>query len=273
MRYLAKARMLSYDFLSDDLVYSLAPIQVCILTGMIARADNLGRMPGEPSVLLSYLFWPRPVRSEFHVEAAKELLTKLASRTPPLITWYQIGETRYIEFANWAKHQPGIRSHNRKSSLPAPDDKNATRVAIPGEQTGLFEPISTESTMGKPAAPSIRETRAMIRGLVGNLSMSRSNRSFDDAALQAKALELKLDPVETFKLARWLWNDGVDDMKCVLALIEEHARLKPKHFYAYFAKGGPAREGIVARFRSDQASSQSDSEKQEDREFLSGGDL
>lgn len=119
MRYTARARMLSWDFPSDAAVQSLPAEHALALSFMIARADNLGRLPGEPEVLLAHLFTPKRPRADFSSDMLTECLWNLAGLG--IVVWYEVEGTRFVQLAKWSGHQ-SIRSDLRKSDLPAPSE-------------------------------------------------------------------------------------------------------------------------------------------------------
>lgn len=111
--------MLAADFLADDVVRRLPARHALALAGMIARADNLGRLPGEPDVLLSYLFAPKKPRADFDEAMIEETLTILAKEG--VVRWYFFDGTRYVALSKWRDHQK-IRQDLLKSDLPDPED-------------------------------------------------------------------------------------------------------------------------------------------------------
>ena len=236
MRYTAKARMLSFDFLADDTVYRLPPEQVLVFTGMLARADNLGRLPGEPEVLLTYLFYPKRPRDDITVLHVEALLVALATAKPTIIVWYAVEGVSYVEFVRWSKHQAGIRPHNRKSSFPAPDVPGVVRVVLPGQTLDMLDPPS--------ALPEMRgDVGALIRSVAGQASMQKALTGFDEARvkewirvepMRSGPIGYVLRGIEWVKFARWLANTGTTNMNDVMRVLDECWRLQPRNPWAYF---------------------------------------
>lgn len=267
MRYTARARMLSFDFLCDDVVYELPPTQALLLAGMVTRADNLGRLPGNSSVLLSYLFWPKQPRPDMTDRDVEDLLMVLASVKPPVIRWYQRRGDRFVEFSRWLAHQGGIRERNRKSILPAPDDEGCVPVLEVGGQMALAaEP--------EAAIPGY-DVRALIRTVAGQHSMARTLRDFEESRVWAwvrgsedrQGPGLGIRDAEWVRLAHWLWNTGTHDMDDVLGLLAECERQAPRNAYAYLAP--EVRTPMVTKMRGDRAAAENERFKREDRAFLS----
>jgi hypothetical protein len=265
VRYTAKARMLSFDFLPDDVVYDLPPMQALLLAGMIARADNLGRLPGDPSVLLAYLFFPKPPRPDATDDEAESLLIALASRTPPVVLWYQSGASRYVQFRSWKVHQAGLREHNLKSTLPGPETEGAFPV-VEGGQPSLFD--------APRPAPCVKLDNDAVRNLVAltarQHSMSTMGREFKPADVVdwAKNNNVAPDTKGAVAFAHWLWNTGVTNMDSVLAVLDDSLLHQAEQPYAYYAPGGAARNGIVLRNNARNAEASHEAIKKEEAAFL-----
>ena len=276
MRYTAKARMLSFDFLPDDVVYDLPPMQALLLAGMIARADNLGRLPGDPPVLLSYLFFPKPPRADASNDDVEGLLTRLCIAVPPIVLWYQVGQSRYVQFVRWSTHQAGLREHNLKSTLPAPNSEGSTPVMEYGQPSLFAAPPA-------PAVPldinAMDKVRALVQSAAAQHSMARAAGGFDAGRVQewAATTGRTISPDsdrDTIKFAHWLWNSGLRNMDALMALLEDRLAHVAENPYAYYAAGKPAREAIVMRFHAGRQVAQHEQVKREDAAFahtLKGG--
>lgn len=263
MRYTAKARMLSFDFLPDDVVYVLPPMQALLLAGMVARADNLGRLPGDPPVLLAYLFFPKPPRPDATEAEAEALLTALASAVPPIVVWYQVGASRYVQFRRWKVHQAGLREHNQKSTLPGPDAEGSEPVIQHG-QPSLFAPPQQATVQLAGTADAIRR---LVEHTAGQHNLSRALGEFDEARAWAWIRDRipngpELD--EWYKFARWLWNTGTHNMDGVEAVLENRMAMKPVNAYAYYAPGGTTRDLKVMQARVAEAQGKHEKEKKAD---------
>lgn len=265
MRYTAKARMLSFDFLPDDIVYDLPLVQALLLVGMLARADNLGRLPGEPEVLLTYLFFPKPPRRDISADDVEPLLLKLAQCKR--IVWYVMKGVRYIQFSNWDKHQPGIRAHNKRSSYPAPTDDGAGRVALPGDTLALeFEP---------PPQPPQLSVVELVAGARAQAVATKAQAQFDSDAVMAWVVaDTERDAlgaydvlrgVQWVRFAQWLWKTGTTSMRDVLHVLGECRRLRPRSPYAYFIASNGTRGSVEARMNADEAMAEGERIKREER--------
>ena len=264
MRYTAKARMLSFNFLNDDVVYGLPAKQGLLLAGMIARADNLGRMPGEPDVLLSFLFYPRTPRPDMMSDDVYELLTRLTCASPPVVHWYWVKGVRYVQFATWTKHQSGIRQHNLRSTYPGPEDEGAEQVPVSKNMT---LPIFDKQDMATPA-PAI-DMGALVKSIAAQHTVARAIGEFDPGAVIEWCQGRKLDQPGALKFAGWLWNTGTKNMRHILAILEHMDNssdiLSP---YAYFAPEGKAREAVIAKIQVASAIAEHAAEEKANKEFL-----
>jgi len=240
VRYTAKARMLSFDFLNDEVVYRLEPARVMLLAGMIARADNLGRLPGEPEVLLGFLFYPKSPRPDVMPDAVEGLLMTLARAER--IAWYVAGGTRFVQFARWQKNQPGLKDANRKSTFPAPDD--GVPVVIPGSTLEMFADETHAQADVRLTPPNPAFARAQA-------SEQRAARAFDATALNdwliANAEGSTMSRNDWCKFAAWLWKTGTKSMPVLMALLDECVARRPQQPYAYFKPGTETREAINMR--------------------------
>lgn len=249
MRYTAKARMLSFNFLIDPIVYNMTSTGAMLFAGMVARADNLGRMPGDPTVLLAYLFSPMPPRPDVFPEDVSGLLSNLSSCDPPILVWYEAGGAKYVEFTHWTKHQPGLREHNKKSSFPGPD--SATQFFKP--QSASAPRLDLDIMEPKPF--SMDPARASAIGKAMAAKRQREvDSEYDPDLVELAVARLEPDPTKRapwYKLALWLWKDGVTYMPNVIDLLEANARFKPENPFAYFASGGKGRDGISMRSNAD----------------------
>lgn len=262
MRYTARARMISFDFLVDDIVYHLPLKQVILLTGMIIRADNLGRLPGEPDVLLPYLFYPKSPRSDMSIDDVRELVMKLAGLRSPMIAWYTAKGSRYIQFLKWWSHQ-SLPAHNKRSSFPGPDDEGSVACMVPKNET---QPLPFDEPQTPAPAPNLS---AMVSEIAKQHARQWDAPTFDANRIAEWCGARKLANVtEWVKLGGWLWSTGVTNNDAIAALIEECERLKPENPYAYFAAGNNAREAIVSRFHGDQQVKQHEQEKRATEAFL-----
>jgi hypothetical protein len=256
MRYTAKARMLAFDFLPDDVVYGLSFTSVAVLAGMIARADNLGRLPGEPDVLLSYLFLPRSPRADLKPEHVEQALVVLAKSKR--IHWYVVNGVRYVQFKNWAKNQPGIRAHNKRSSFPEP---GALSVPLEGETL----PLALEPPL-PPALPF--DVKALVVNVAAQHEMQKSMSGFDPSVITEWAKGKTAAPPGSSweRFAHWLWNTGTRNMRDIISVLEECDRLKPSVPYAYFNPSELTRAKVIQDANAKRSAAENEAFKKADKE-------
>jgi hypothetical protein len=261
--------MLSFNWLIDPLVYSLPPVQAMLFAGMVSRADNLGRLPGDPTVLLSYLFSPRPPRADVGPEDVSALLSELSASDPAIITWYMVEGTAYVEFSHWDKHQPGLKVHNKKSAFPGPD--KASQILRPQSQRtphlglDMFKP---EPQWAGDVAERLKRGASLASKVARDI-----DREYDSELVELTVARLEPDESkrgEWYKLAQWLWKDGVTYMPNVIDLLEANARFKPDLPYAYFAKGGKGREGISLRANAGRSEGEHEATKKQEAAWAAG---
>jgi hypothetical protein len=116
--------MLSWKVSTDPRVAALSCDSARLLyTWMIAHADNLGRLHGEPEhVRASILPHQRAT-------TAKQVGTWLGEMAHiGLIYWYDVDGLRYIQLAGWDKHQQLRGNMKRTSDLPEPCERRANVV-------------------------------------------------------------------------------------------------------------------------------------------------
>ncbi len=70
------------------------------------------------------------------------------------------------------------------------------------------------------------------------------------------------------KFGAWLWKSGTHDNDQVIALVEDCLRRAPNMPYAYYAKGGVARNALEARVSIDRGAAENEGYKAADRSFL-----
>ena len=284
MRYTAKARMLSFDFLIDDMVYTLPPVQAMMFAGMVARADNLGRLPGDPMVLLSYLFFPRAPRNDFTADDARDLLGLIARRSPPIARWYRVGNQCFVELAGWAKHQPGIK--HRKSDFPGPETPGAeSLVASTSLQTSMLDDFMEGERIAarveacvpdRPATSSdvMVDVGSIIRSLASAHTVARTLGDFDSDRVWAWAKDgvpaAFSEPSDVMKFARWLWRTGTKHNDALVHVLDECRRLAPENPYAYFSPDRDTRTIKVEQGHAEAAVAEGESFKQQERAFLEG---
>lgn len=262
--------MLSFDFLTDDVVMSLTHVGTLLLAGMISRSDNLGRLPGEPDVLLAFLYYPKRPRPDVSTGDVEQLLNALASSKR--ITWYVVGGVRYVQFNAWAKNQPGIREHNRKSSFPAPSGEHATLM-------GETLPLELQASVARQRDDRQVDVAQLVRAVSAQAREQKSKGELDyDAIKQWMTADGKgmdqsksLRGADWLKFSAWLWNTG-SSTEDVLAVLDECYRLNPREPYAYFAPSRQVRQAIQMRKHGDAAAEENARIKALERKALSAKD-
>lgn len=257
--------MLSFDFLNDEVVYGLAPVQVMLLSGMIARADNLGRLPGAAGVLLGFLFYPKDPRTDVMPTEVEGLLMALARSKR--VAWYAVEGVRFVQFLRWDKNQPGIREHNRKSSFPGPETPGAVAVVIPGETLEMFDASAPAGRDCEP--PSTAQVRRQSVEQRGTLAFD-SKRVGDWVLAHSDGPEL-MSVKDWIKFSAWLWNSGTKSMPVLLAMLDECAARRPNQPYAYFKDGTETREAINMRVAARVEEARHEKIKVEEKAFATKG--
>lgn len=262
MKYLAKARMLAFDFLTDPVVYALPPVEAMLLAGMVSRADNLGRLPGDPSVLLAYLFFPKAPRNDCTTDHVERLLRVCATHEPPIIQWYRVGGAAYVQFLQWEKHQPGLRPHNKKSSYPGPDAKGVDHVATPHGEPLSFPGMEPPPTM---------DARPVLAALTEKFTGGGAGFPAGDVAAWAEG-KRELKVTTWFAFAHWLWNSGTRDPKVLFAVMERELSHPSENPWAYWAANGTAREATRMSLYGREAEAESEERRKHAREPLKWAD-
>ena len=112
----ARGRMLSWTISKDGRVARLScPLAKLLYSWMIAHADNLGRMPGEPAEVRATVI---PREPEVTDEWVAVWLAEM--HTLGLIVWFEFDGMRYVQLTGWDKHQRLTGNMRRKSDYPEP---------------------------------------------------------------------------------------------------------------------------------------------------------
>ena len=112
----ARGRMLSWKISIDRAVGDLSCDSARLLfTWMIAHADNLGRLRGDPSwvreEVMPLIRSARPRRVGKWLDEMKNL---------ELIDYYEVDGIKYVQFRKWDKHQKLTGNMRKHGDLPAP---------------------------------------------------------------------------------------------------------------------------------------------------------
>jgi hypothetical protein len=90
---------------------------------MIAHADNLGRLRGDPGYVRATVIPNEPGITDRRVEA---WLDEMAQNG--LLEWYQVDGARYLSLSGWAKNQDLKRIGGCRSEYPDPSLTDSVRV-------------------------------------------------------------------------------------------------------------------------------------------------
>jgi DnaD/phage-associated family protein len=124
---MANRRMISKSISVSERVNQLSTFAALLYTWMISHADDFGRMPGSPAKIKALVI-PMQANSISEVEQA---LQEMDSRK--LIVWYEVDDTKYIQFPGWEKHQAGLHKRTN-SSYPEPLGHSEKFPEIPGQE-------------------------------------------------------------------------------------------------------------------------------------------
>lgn len=115
-----------------------------------------------------------------------------------------------------------------------------------------------------------RTPAAIVQSLSTKTSLTKPKPRGVDSVRVARRLETmgKADQKRFFALAGWFWNSGTHDNDLVMHLLEDAIQSKPENWYAYYAKDGPARLNIEAKFRESRESALKEARNAEDRRFF-----
>ena len=118
---MARGRFISNSVITDRAVNQLSS-DTCRLafTWLITLADCEGRTQGEPELLLASLF---PRRRDVTPEMMEDFIKEWCDAG--FIVWYSGDDgDRYIQFANFFKHQVGLRKEREQKSAIVPPDES-----------------------------------------------------------------------------------------------------------------------------------------------------
>jgi hypothetical protein len=139
---MARARNVKPAFFLHEILAGLAAWVRLLFIGLWTIADRAGRLPDRPKRIHAALF---PYEPDLDIDGG---LNHLAENG--FIDRYQDGGGRFIQIANWAKHQ---RPHHQEpeSEIPAPPENRTTSDATPKE-------LRTTSEIGRSASEIRRTT-------------------------------------------------------------------------------------------------------------------
>ena len=98
------------------------------------------------------------------------------------------------------------------------------------------------------------DLRSAAAGLAALLTVEEPCKSgssvFDLVWLRVRD---RKDVRDLMRFCGWLVRSGVGDADGLVALLDERIRLNPRNPYAYFRRGGAAREGVLLKVRAGEA--------------------
>ena len=143
---MARSRNIKPGFFENDALAEISPLGRLLFIGLWTIADKAGRLEDRPKKIKAQVL----PYDDCDVEA---LLTNLWERG--FIQCYVTSGTRYIQIANWAKHQqPHVKEP--ESLHPAPDENSASPVQArckPGASTVQASDETGTCTLQKPLIP------------------------------------------------------------------------------------------------------------------------
>jgi hypothetical protein len=154
---MARIRAIKIGFFTNELLCSLPPLTRILFAGLWVIADKKGRLEDRPHrIKIEVLPY-----DEIDVDAA---LTVLASTSPPFISRYVHREVRYIQIANWSKHQ---RPHHTEteSVIPAPRRNNGERTVTVSPREKLGQVLGTGFRVGVGKDQDLKPTGASAPAL------------------------------------------------------------------------------------------------------------
>lgn len=120
---MARSRNIKPGFFKNESLAELSPLARLLFAGLWCLADRVGRLEDRP----------KRIRAEvlpYDDGSVDEMLGEL--HRSGFILRYQVGEQRFIQVQNFAKHQ---NPHHREpeSSIPAPTEDGARTVEVQGK--------------------------------------------------------------------------------------------------------------------------------------------
>lgn len=118
-----RIRSLKHTFFSDEKLAELPLAARYTFAGLIAHADDEGRLKGDPRLIKAQV-WPLDDYMT-SAEVANQL-DALASGPDPRIRWYRVAGRQFIEIVNFRKHQ--YIQKPKPSELPASSSADASHT-------------------------------------------------------------------------------------------------------------------------------------------------
>lgn len=176
---MARLRTLKPGFFTNDALAELPPLARLLFQGLWCIADREGRLEDRP----------RRIKAEvlpYDDCDVDDLLTRLAGAG--FITRYAVGESRYIQVINFAKHQtPHIKE--AASTIPAPGEHQTSTVPAPpvigiqllGSSSGEGEPSPPIPPTPMRPDPAPPDGGGQVRAVPKPSTLSKEQRSRFDA--------------------------------------------------------------------------------------------
>lgn len=155
-----RIRSIKHTFFSDEKLAEYSPMVRLTFAGLIAYADDDGRLKGDPRLIKSWIW---PLDDEMTAAQVAKHLEQLADGHDRRIDWYQVAGRWYIEVRNFKRHQYIQRA--KPSEYPAPTgvmeayDTSTIRVSDEYQQDGKgvdgmgMDGNGTKARTTKPSAP------------------------------------------------------------------------------------------------------------------------
>lgn len=97
---MARKRMIDPTIWEDEDFGSLSPEAALLFISMFSHADDEGRLPANPSYLISLTFPFKTITKERSLNLRDEVLSKMAS-----LVLYEIDKKEYLQFSKWDSYQ------------------------------------------------------------------------------------------------------------------------------------------------------------------------
>ena len=140
---MARIRYLKPDFFSDEDVAELSFPARLLFQGLWTLADREGRLEDRPAWIRVLIF---PYDNEIAIGELLNELCKPRKHSPgAFIERYTVGEQRFIQIRNFAKHQ---KPHHKEASSVIPPPASPGKVGADPGKASASRPVNGEWGMG-----------------------------------------------------------------------------------------------------------------------------